>query len=251
MTIAVAVVNIILGLVYTSYGVMTIADMKRGWKQMGFSHFGAAWIFMAFTCGPHHLDHGLHLLIDGRAGGPLDFAAVLVGFPAGVTWFLLRVEAFNGGAGDRPIEGTPRWVSSIPLMSVAYVALLGVAMTPLLISRLAWHPTMAANAMLVVLYVVIGVVLLRTQLQNHRARGGWSLSGLSLGIVFPTCALMHAVQSVYVASGRYGYDAHINAIDWLGVPAAGYFLWVVWGLYRDALSDWNRAAQRTSPVLIG
>ena len=74
---------------------------------MGFSHFGAAWIAMAFTCGPHHWVHGVHLGFEGRAAGVLDFVAVLVGVPAGVIWFLLRVEAFRGGRGDRFIRGTP------------------------------------------------------------------------------------------------------------------------------------------------
>ena len=95
MTFLVATVNVVLGLVYTSYGVMTIIDLKRGWKTSGFSHFGLAWIAMAFTCGPHHLDHGIHVFAEGY-GGPLDLFVVLVGFPAGVTWFLLRVEAILG-----------------------------------------------------------------------------------------------------------------------------------------------------------
>jgi len=250
MTIAAALVNIILGMVYTSYGVMTVVDMKRGWKQLGFSHFGAAWIFMAFTCGPHHLDHGLHLWIDGRAGGPLDFASVLIGFPAGVTWFLLRVEAFNGGLGDRAIHGTPRWVSALPTLSAVYLVALGALVAPLLASTMGWHPTLAANMMLVMLYAVIGVVLLKTQLRNHAGHGGWSLSGLSLAFVFPTCGLMHGVQAVYAANGRYAYDVHLSTIDWLAVPAAMYFLWVVWGLYRDAIQDWNRTSHR-EPVLVG
>ncbi|HEV8626678.1 MAG TPA: hypothetical protein VG034_19700, partial [Acidimicrobiia bacterium] len=56
----VALSNLVLGVAYTGYGMMTAIEMKRDWRTFGFSHFGAAWICMAFTCGPHHLDHGLH-----------------------------------------------------------------------------------------------------------------------------------------------------------------------------------------------
>ena len=110
MRIVVAVLNLVLGFVYIQYGTLTIYDMRRNWRTMGFSHFGIAWIAMAFTCGPHHLEHGLHVAFSGRHGGPLDLVAVLVGAPAGVTWFLLRVEALHGGAGDRFVSGTPRWL---------------------------------------------------------------------------------------------------------------------------------------------
>jgi len=100
MRLVVAVANLTLGFVYCSYGVMTILDLKHGWRANGLSHFGLAWIAMAFTCGPHHLEHGIHLAL-GRTGGPLDLTAVLVGAPAGIGWFLLRVEAVAGGRGDR------------------------------------------------------------------------------------------------------------------------------------------------------
>ena len=66
MTLFLALLNLALGMVYTSYGIMTAIDMKRGWRTSGFSHFGAAWLVMAFTCGPHHLEHGLHQLSAGR-----------------------------------------------------------------------------------------------------------------------------------------------------------------------------------------
>ena len=42
MTVAVAIANIILGVVYCQYGTMTLIDMRRHWDRMGFSHFGAA-----------------------------------------------------------------------------------------------------------------------------------------------------------------------------------------------------------------
>src|SRR5437016_9097116 len=121
MILAVALVNIALGVAYTSYGIITALEMKNDWRSFGFSHFGAAWIAMAFTCGPHHFVHGLHLLTAGGSAGPLDLVAVMIGFPAGVIWFALRLEAFSGGAGDRFIKGSPPWVLALPTLAGVYL----------------------------------------------------------------------------------------------------------------------------------
>jgi hypothetical protein len=95
--------------------------------------------------------------------------------------------------------------------------------------------------MLVGLYGAIGYFLARTQLANRKPLGGWSLSGLALAVVFPTCALMHGVYALYALSGKYALDYHGFVIDWLAVPAAMYFLWVVHGLYKGTFRDWNGA----------
>jgi hypothetical protein len=239
---AVALLNILLGVVYTGYGVMTVVDLDREWNRRGFSHFGLAWIAMAFTCGPHHLEHGLHVAFAGRAGGPLDLFAVLVGLPAGVVWFLLRVEALGGGRGDRFVPGTPRWVAALPTIGLAYLAVYALAVGFILRDGGDFGPKIVPNILLVGLYGMVGFYLLRTQVANRAPLGGWSLSGLSLTVVFPTCGLMHAVSAVYASSGRYEVDVHGLAIDWLAVPAAVYFLWVVRALHHGAFSDWNRGA---------
>jgi hypothetical protein len=236
----IGVLNILLGLAYTTYGFITIADLRRGWKTMGFSHFGAAWIAMAFTCGPHHLVHGVHILLEGRVGGPLDLLAVAVGFPAGVVFLGLRIEAVFGGRGDRFVAGTPRWVQSLPTLAGIYITILAAAM--LRITAVGVPRKVYPNLILVVLYFMIGYFLLRTQLRNRSTTQGWSLSGLALSVVFPTCGLMHGIYAMYAATGQYnnGIDWHGFVIDWLAVPAAMYFLWVVRGLYRQSLKDWNR-----------
>ena len=246
---AVAIANYVLGAVYTCYGVMTIVDLKRGWRTMGFSHFGVAWIAMAFTCGPHHLEHGAHVAFGGRDGGALDLLAVLVGFPAGVAWFLLRVEALRGGRGDRFLSGTPRWVRALPWLSIVYVAVLGAATVVVLRKSAHMSPRLTPNILLLGVYVLIGYYLLRTQLGNRRPLGGWSVSGLALTVVFPTCALMHAMFAVYAAAGRYDVDWHGLVIDWLSVPAAIYFVWVVRSLYLGAFADWNQGAEGARPQL--
>jgi hypothetical protein len=251
MTATVAALNIVLGLVYTQYGTMTLIEMRRGWSTLGFSHFGAAWVAMAFTCGPHHWIHGIHLAAEGRPGGVLDLIVVLVGFPAGVVWFLLRVEAFRGGRGDRFVRGNPLWVLALPTLAGIYLTavIAGTFGSGQPQADNLWIA--APNILLIGIYMAIGYFLVRTQIRNHGPLGGWSISGLALGIIFPTCAVMHAVFAFYSLTGRYGYDVHGFVIDWLAVPAGLYFLWVVHGLYQDTLEDWNRAPDlRQRPAVV-
>lgn len=240
MSVALAVTSLLLGTVYTSYGILTVIDLKRHWRTLGFSHFGAAWIAMAFTCGPHHLEHGIHLAFGGRPAGAVELLTVLAGLPAGAIWFLLRVEALCGGRGDRFISGTPRWLGTMPKVAAVYVGgFIGLSLG-LVIHGVEFRPPMIPNILLVWLYMLIGWHLLRTQLRNHPGFGGWSVSGVSLTAVFPTCAIMHAAWLVYAMVGRYEVDAHGLVIDWLSVPASVYFLWVVRSLQLGTSSDWNQ-----------
>jgi hypothetical protein len=233
--------NLGLGTVYTSYGLMTAVDLKRGWKTEGFSHFGAAWLAMAFTCGPHHVEHGLHQLA-GRPGGGLELFALAAGAPAGIAWFLLRVEAVTGGPGDRPLARAPLWLRLVPALSAAYVIVVVVAIATVLRHGATVSPRATPSLLLAGLYAMVGYYLLRTQLHRHRTVGGWSTSGIALTAVFPTCAVMHLAWLAYASVGTYGYEWHLLTIDWLSVPAAVYFLWVVRALARGTLADWNRTA---------
>jgi hypothetical protein len=245
ITLAVGILNVILGFVYMQYGTMTAIEMTRNRKTMGFSHFGAAWIAMAFTCGPHHFVHGIHLLFEGRNGGVLDLIAVAIGVPAGVIWFMLRVEAFFGGQGDRFISGSPGWVLALPTLFGIYVTALIAGAIEVTATASSFEPVVIANAILVLTYMAIGYFLMRTQLANRRHLGGWSVSGLALAVVFPTCAVMHGIYAYYIYTGHYLFDSHAFWIDWLAVPASIYFLWVVHALYRGTFRDWNGAPGRT------
>jgi hypothetical protein len=175
MTIAVGALNLVLGFVYIQYGSLTIIEMRRNWREMGFSHFGAAWIAMAFTCGPHHFIHGLHLLLSGHGAGTLDLVAVVVGFPAGVIWFLLRVEAFSGGRGDRFVSGSPVWVLALPTAFGMYLTAIVAAVIARGVATPAALALVAPNLLLVVIYSMIGYFLIRTQVANRRPLGGWSV----------------------------------------------------------------------------
>lgn len=246
--------NIALGTVYFSYGLMTIVDLRRGWSTNGFSHFGFAWLAMAFTCGPHHLDHGAHILLSGRSGGPLDLISIAIAAPAGVIWFLLRAEALLGGRGDRRIAGTPLWMDLLPILGFVYLAALVNAAIDVARSAPELEPKILPNLLLIGLYSAIGAQLARTQLRNRPHTGGWSVSGTSLATVMFTCALMHGVYALYATSGRYDLDVHGYGIDILSVPAAAYFLWVVWALHHGRLRDWNESddvesGRRSTPAL--
>ena len=240
MIAAVATLNIVLGLVYFQYGTMTALELRRNWREMGLSRFGIAWILMAFTCGPHHFVHGIHVVLEGRTAGGLDLIATVIAFPAGVVWFLLRVEAFRGGRGDRFVAGSPLWVLALPTLLAVYVT--AVVMTIAARGSLGTDAfAMAlANMLLVVIYGFVGFYVARTQIHNRRPLGGWSLSGLSLAAIFPTCAAMHGVFAFYALSGVYATDTHHLVVDWLSVPAGLYFLHVVRSLYRGSATDWNR-----------
>jgi len=243
MSITAGILNLALGIVYLQYGTITFVEMRRNWSRMGFSHFGAAWIAMAFTCGPHHMAHGIHLLFEGRSAGVLDLIAVAVGAPAGVIWFRLRVEAFLGGRGDRHIAGTPGWVYALPTLFGMYVT--AVVAGALSAGQPHWErlPTLVPNLLLVVLYAMVAFYVTRTQIVNRRPLGGWSVSGMSLGVIFWTCSVMHAIYALYTLTDRYGFDVHGFAIDVAAVPAAFYFVAVVRALYRGTFRDWNSVSR--------
>lgn len=239
---ALAGASLLLGAVYMTHGVITVIDLKRGWHRLGPSHFGLAWIALAFTCGPHHFEHGLHIAAGERSAGPLELVAVVLGLPAGIIWILLRLEALRGGLGDRIVAADSRGVRLLPPAAAVWTAAFVAGAFRILGDGGGALPTMSPNVLLVVLYGMIGWSLLKGQLANHAMTGLWSLSGLSITLVFPTCALMHAAWVVYQISGAYDMDAHGLIIDWFGVPAAFYFLWVVRGLQRGEMRDWNEAA---------
>jgi len=243
------VLNLVLGVAYIGIGALVTVDMRRGWRKSGFSPFGAALIAIAFTCGPHHLFHAVHVLFEGRVARPLDLLSILIGLPMGIIWLRLRVEAFTGGRGDRLISGTPLWLKAVPTAAGVYITVLITQGLRAGSGRLHLNSVMVPNFALVAIYATIGYVLLRTQLRNHSAFGGWSASGLSLGAIFSTCAAMHAVTLIYGAVGTYGYDVHAFYIDWLSVPAGLYFLAVVRSLYINSQKDWNKPDPARIPVL--
>jgi len=246
MTASLGSLNALLGFAYILIGFMTLSDLKKGRRTMGFSHFGAAWVALAFSCGSHHLIHSMHLLAEGRVGGSLELVTVLIGLPPGLIFLALRIEAMFGGRGDRFVYGTPLWMKALAPAGAIYLTALGAAAMNLAITGV--PNKVAPNLILVGLYLWIWYFIWRTQVRNREIMHGWSLSGVALAVIFPTCTLMHALYATYAATGLYAdVDWHGLAIDWVSIPATLYFLWVVRGLYRGTLRDWNRKVYDAAP----
>jgi len=263
VTTVIGVVTMAIGLAYVGLGTISATEVLLLRRRRGVSRFGVGFTLMAASCGPHHVLHGWHAL-SGHDGGTLMGVATVVGLPSGLIFVALRIEALAGGRGDRFVSGTPRWLYALPLgFLLTTGALLDRAVgaafadAPAAASAHAAHaaqaslavPTAAAevagfdptslvfgsNLFVAVTYGLVGWMLLRTQVRRRPDAGGWSVSGLSLAGVFPTCALMHLVYA-FTAVGH----PHTTFFDVLGVPASVYFLWVVRSIHREAIVDWNR-----------
>jgi hypothetical protein len=239
---AVGGVNILLGLGYLVLAFIVALELMRQWREPGVWQFGAALTAIAFTCGPHHLIHGVHVAFEQDVAGRLDLMTVLVGLlPAGVfVW--LRLEALTGRRGDRFIAGNPGWLQLAPVAVGAYLAVVAVVG----IGMMRRAPGLALDGLLSVaagaVFGWVAVVLLRTQLRNRSATGGWSLSGLGLVGLFGTCAVMHTAVAMEATSQVRSLDAHLVTVDVLGVLAALWFLGVVRAMTREVTTEWGETA---------
>lgn len=235
MNLVVAAISVALGIAYLALGVLCVSEMWREHRTRGVSRFGIGYLLMASSCGTHHLIHGHHALAHVDVSGTVAIAS-LVALPCGATFVTLRIEAFLGGRGDRQIDGTPWWLLALPavfLVATGVVFDRGVANGRLVVDLT--RPVTVANLFVVVTYAMVGWPLLRTQLRRHAVSGGWSLSGLALTGIFPTCALTHLAYA-FTARG----DLHTTITDVWGIPASIFFLWVVRALHRESIVDWNR-----------
>jgi hypothetical protein len=80
------------------------------------------------------------------------------------------------------------------------------------------------------------VLVGRTQIARRPLLGGWSLSGVAMAGVFPTCGVSHLAAGLTVTAA----DLHMLRFDLPGVPASFFFLWVVYRVHAHSLADWNR-----------
>ena len=194
MTIGAGILALLTGLAYSGLGVIAVIELGRNRKTRGFSYLGGAFALMAATCGPHHLVHAEHHLLWGEAvTGPM-LGALFIGFVPGGIFVLLRIEAAFGGRGDRFLNGTPWWLAALPWLVAAAIG------------AIVWEATgdarglntasVIANSLLFVNYLIVGVLVLRTQLARRPGLGGWSVSGLSMGGVFVTCGVAHLVAGL-------------------------------------------------------
>jgi hypothetical protein len=233
VTVVAGLLALLTGLAYSGLGVIAVYELSRDRRTRGFSYLGGAFALMAATCGPHHLVHAEHHLLWGEAvTGPM-MAALAIGFVPGGIFVLLRIEALAGGRGDRFITGTPAMLAALPwLVAAACGAIVWEAIGD---ARAINGVSLAANSLLFVNYLIVGVLVLRTQLARRPGLGGWSVSGLAMGGVFVTCGVAHLVAGLATPA-----DWHTLLFDVTGVPFSIYFLWVVRSLHRNSLRDWNR-----------
>lgn len=193
MNVAFAAISFTLGIAYLALAMLVIVEVRRERRTPG--HLPVR---------PGLRRHGAELRaapvhprlrsLDGSDVNWIVIAAVLAGLPAAVAFVGLRVEAMAGGRGDRHVHGTPGWVVAA---AVGFCLAAGGLCTAALIRLADGHSlTLLAavpNLFVTVTYATVGVLLLRTQYLRRPSLGGWSLSGLSLSAIFPSCALMHLV----------------------------------------------------------
>jgi hypothetical protein len=236
MSIVAGLLSLGLGLAYVGLGTIAAYELVRHRASRGFSPFGTGLLMMAATCGPHHLMHAAHHLLQREAASSPMVAALALAFAPGVVFVFLRVEAAFGGRGDRLVAGSPLWLAAFP---VVVLAAGGVTLFEAFeLARLhGFHLAgLVPSGVLFVNYLLVGVFTGRTQLARRPVLGGWSLSGVAMSGVFATCAIAHLAAGLTLAP-----DFHTLTLDNLGVPASLYFLWVVHRLHRASLRDWNRA----------
>jgi len=235
VSVVAGILALLTGVAYTGLGVITGYELIRHRRTRGFSHFGGAFLVMAFTCGPHHLVHAWRHLVAGEVAHVPMLASLAIGLAPGLTFIALRTEAAFGGRGDRLIGGTPVWVAALPCI---VAAALGATLWESLRHAAPQNVDLRSlipNIFLGVNYLLVGLFTARTQLARRPVLGGWSLSGVAMSGVFVTCGSSHLVAGLLTHAQMWNV-----ALDNIGVPASFYFLWAVHRLHRDSLRDWNR-----------
>jgi hypothetical protein len=235
VTVAAGIFALLTGIAYTGLGVITGYELIRHRRTRGFSHFGGAFLVMAFTCGPHHLVHAWRHLVAGEVAHVPMLVSLAIGLAPGLTFIALRTEAAFGGRGDRLIGGTPVSVAALPCV---VAAALGAALWESLRHAAALEVDLRSlipNLFLGVNYLLVGLFTARTQLARRPVLGGWSLSGVAMSGVFVTCGAAHLIAGLLTEAHAWSVT-----LDNIGVPASFYFLWAVHRLHRSSLRDWNR-----------
>lgn len=227
----IGILALLTGVAYTGLGVITGYELFRFGPTRGYSHFGLAFLVMAFTCGPHHLVHAWRHLVEHEPGHAPMLAALAIGLAPGVVFIALRTEAAFGGRGDRLVGklGPLPWA-----MLLAGGATLWEGFEHA--THLTIDPrSLVPNLILFVNYGLVGIFTARAQTARRHLLGGWSLSGVAMAGVFTTCAATHLIDGMLTRA-----DFASIVLDNLGVPASIYFLWAVHQLHRNSLRDWNR-----------
>lgn len=270
MLLIIGIGNLLVGMTYVALGLLSAWEAASQYRHRGLSRFGVGFSLMAASCGPHHLIHGWCVLQGDTISVPM-LAVTLTGLPAGIVFCWLRAEAMFNGRGDRTVSINGSVIGAVVIaMLIAVSALAGWAMAsppepPAFICTTqgvqswfgateigAGSPSlvMYSNLWVTFTYSMVGWYLVDTQVRRYVSTRSWSLSGLALAAVFPSCAAMHLILAL-----TSGPDSSTLLFDLIGVPASVYFLWVVKQLHANSAIDWNRrplaglaaAPHRSSP----
>ncbi len=252
--LVIGICNLLVGTAYVGLGLLSAWEAASQYRYRGLSRFGLGFSLMAASCGPHHLMHGWCVLQGAAVTTPM-LAVTLIGLPAGIVFCWLRAEAMLGGRGDRTVAVNGPVMAGVAVALLILVSALAgwaiaspaayadICTTEGLQGWLAASGTGLDAAALVALsnlwvtltYSMVGWYLVDTQIRRYVSTHSWSLSGLALSAVFPSCAAMHLIMALTRSP-----EVSTLAFDLIGVPASVYFLWVVKQLHADSAIDWNR-----------
>lgn len=245
MTAALVLGNGIIGSLYILLGVVGVWEVISQYRSRGLSRFGMGVSAVGLTCGTHHLAVAWHMAKGGEVSIP-QLVVMLLGLPPCLLFAWLRLESLSGGAGDRMITGRPYALAGIGMLFFAAIGWLvgqrqGPALTlctPAGLSAASsglLSPGALSNLAIAVVYMMVGWYLMETQVRRYATSQHWSLSGVSLALIFCSCSCMHLIHAI-----SPGEHAATIAYDLGSVPASVYFLWAVKQVHRDSVVDWNR-----------
>jgi hypothetical protein len=235
MSLAIGWLSLAAALAYLALAGLVGMELLRFGGRRGFSQFGTAFVLMAGAIGVHHLLEGVNALGDDRVTSSLAVDALVIGLLPTAVFVALRAELALGGRGDRFLAGTPWWLRAVPWVATFAGGVLAAAV----IDHVAQHGMALwktwPSIVLAIAYAIAGMLVIRAQTARRGATGGFSVSGLALGAMFPTCAVMQATTA---ATG--GVDVTVFLVDIATVPASAWFLLSTLRLHRSGLRDWNR-----------
>lgn len=233
----VGLLHVITGLGYLLIGYMLIRDRAKDKAASAANKiFGLALIGVALTCAPHHLTHGYHVLRGDINPGIFDFISVAAAAPFGAIIIYLRNEVDrDSGPGDRLIKASSKICKYMPVALATYMS----ASFAWAIGRGGFIESNFAMIMpsLILLYVYsqIGYWFLKTQYENKKETGFYSLSGCSFGFIFPTCTISHLSYIYYVWRGDYVADVHTFITDVVGAVLGVLFVVAITALKKGWL----------------
>lgn len=225
-----AAVHIILGVGYiVVLGLWSAWDVWRGYKETGnVERLGFGLMAMGFTCGPHHIEHGIHILLDVTFSA-IDLGFALVALPFPLAFMGLRIAAALGKSGDVEFRYTKAELANNVLLGfwLFWSFWTGASWMYLLVQYGLPAYTAGPQYVLAALFPVIGWLFFRANNLNTFRYRRSSLNSLLLAGLFITCGASHLITGTLLGAGVFAFQ-HLYLIDSFGVFAAILFLLLVY-----------------------